>query len=205
MWGSQACARHPSCVPACARSVSLVDKTGDALLLYLVVVKGHVAEGPMAAVARCKQGTAAWQAFQTSTMLQSTDGCAHVLPASLHLLTPKGFVKIVPHLRNPGSCTMPLLEVARLTGGVCTVTEAGGGACRGAQPYADWSDMTCMGGGPVAWVTLPLEAPEGLLGALTVALRAHALPAPLLERLSGVAAQLAQSLTHFKCRQDYMV
>ena len=65
--------------------------------------------------------------------------------------------------------------------------------------------MTCVGGGPVTWATLPLEAPEGVLGALTVALRLHAPPRQLLERLAGLATQLAQSFTHVKCRQDYTV
>ncbi len=52
-------------------SISLVDKSGTALLLYPVVIGGHGAEGRVAAVAKCREGTAAWQAFQTSSTLQS--------------------------------------------------------------------------------------------------------------------------------------
>ena len=52
-------------------SISLVDKSGEALLLYPVLVGGHAAEGRLAAVAKCRDGTAAWEAFQTSCTLQS--------------------------------------------------------------------------------------------------------------------------------------
>lgn len=51
--------------------VSLVDKGGDHLLHYPVVEREGPVEGPIRAVAKCKQGTAAWQAFHLSHLLRS--------------------------------------------------------------------------------------------------------------------------------------
>ncbi|KAK9916315.1 hypothetical protein WJX75_001172 [Coccomyxa subellipsoidea] len=54
--------------------VSLVDKCGDHLLHYPVIDRDGSVDGPVIAVAKCKQGTAAWQSFH----------CSHLLRSDLH-------------------------------------------------------------------------------------------------------------------------
>ncbi len=54
-------------------------------------------------------------------------------------------------------------------------------------------------------VTLPLEAPEGMLGAVTVLVSGCTLASELLAQLTGLAAHLALCLTHVKCRHDLEV
>lgn len=48
-----------------------MDKTGQFLLHFPVVEAGEVVMGPLDAIAKCKEGTAAWTAFQTSRILSS--------------------------------------------------------------------------------------------------------------------------------------
>ncbi|CAL8466970.1 g6506 [Coccomyxa elongata] len=127
--------------------VSLVDKGGDHLLHYPVVEREGPVEGPIRAVAKCKQGTAAWQAFQLSHLLRSD--------------------------QHPDRC----------------------------HAFVDWESLkqkqdvgNC--------VTLPLEAPEGMLGAVTVLVSGCTLASELLAQLTGLAAHLALCLTHVKCRHD---
>jgi hypothetical protein len=48
-----------------------VDKTGQHLLHYPVLDRGCPVGGPLRAVAKCGQGTAAWHSFQTSDVLRS--------------------------------------------------------------------------------------------------------------------------------------
>lgn len=55
----------------CPCRMYLVDKTGQYLLHFPVLEAGRIAQGPLTAVARCKEGTAAWSAFQTSCILSS--------------------------------------------------------------------------------------------------------------------------------------
>jgi hypothetical protein len=75
-----------------------------------------------------------------------------------------------------------------------------------AASFVDWSDLMQLSGrAGVTWVTLPLEAPEGLLGAATVAVRVHAPRRGLMQRLHAAALLLAQALTHTKCKHDYSV
>ena len=70
----------------------------------------------------------------------------------------------------------------------------------------DWSDLMQLSGQPgTTWVTLPLEAPEGLLGAATVAVSVHTPRKGLMQRLHTAALLLAQALTHAKCKHDYWV
>ena len=54
-------------------------------------------------------------------------------------------------------------------------------------------------------MTLPLEAPEGRLGAATLGLSAHVAGVELMQRLRAMAAMLAQALTHAKCKHDHAV
>ena len=56
-------------MPPCR--VSLVDKTGLSLLHFPIVEGGEVVVGSLRATAKCKEGTAAWTAFQTSRVLSS--------------------------------------------------------------------------------------------------------------------------------------
>ena len=48
-----------------------MDKTGLSLLHFPIVEDGEVTMGPLRATAKCKEGTAAWTAFQTSRILSS--------------------------------------------------------------------------------------------------------------------------------------
>jgi len=54
-------------------------------------------------------------------------------------------------------------------------------------------------------VTLPLEAPEGVLGAVTVAASGEIMVSKLLGQLKAVAAHLALCLTYVKCKNDFEV
>ena len=69
----------------------------------------------------------------------------------------------------------------------------------------DWLDFMQLSGRPATWVTLPLEAPEGALGAATVGLGVHMPGEQLMRALRDMAAALAQALTHAKCKHDYAV
>ncbi len=73
--------------------VSLVDKCGDHLLHYPVIERDGYVEGPVIAVAKCKQGTAAWQSFHCSHLLRSDrhpDRCCDLLCWSrIHLISCK--------------------------------------------------------------------------------------------------------------------
>lgn len=51
--------------------LSLVGQCGDHLLHYPILERGCSIKGPIGAVARCKEGTAAWQSFQGSVVLRS--------------------------------------------------------------------------------------------------------------------------------------
>ena len=55
-----------------------MDRTAQYLLHFPVMEEGIVALGSLAAIAKCKEGTAAWSAFQTSQTLSSrADRCLH--------------------------------------------------------------------------------------------------------------------------------
>ena len=69
-----------------------MDKTGQFLLHFPVVEAGEVVMGPLAAIAKCKEGTAAWTAFQTSRILSSQQlemrclvGSPLLTPYSVHI------------------------------------------------------------------------------------------------------------------------
>ncbi|BDA40721.1 hypothetical protein COCOBI_01-3740 [Coccomyxa sp. Obi] len=127
--------------------VSLVDKGGDHLLHYPVVEWEGPVEGPIRAVAKCKQGTAAWRSFQLSHLLRSD--------------------------QHPDRC----------------------------HAFVDWESLEQEQDGGDC-VTLPLEAPEGMLGAVTVLVSGRALASELLAQLTALAAHLALCLTHVKCKHD---
>lgn len=64
-----------------------MDRTGQYLLHFPVMEAGVVVLGPLTAIAKCKEGTAAWSAFQSSQTLSSrelADRCLHQpgLPAA---------------------------------------------------------------------------------------------------------------------------
>ena len=70
-----------------------MDKTGLYLLNFPVVEAGELVKGSLKATAKCKEGTAAWTAFQTSRVLSSWQ----LLNRSL-----KGSPMLVPLTTRPG-------------------------------------------------------------------------------------------------------
>ena len=73
--------------------VSLVDKSGTYLLRFPIVEGGEVVTGSLKATAKCKEGTAAWTAFQTSRILSSRqlqDRCLEGSPLLVPITTRPG-------------------------------------------------------------------------------------------------------------------
>jgi hypothetical protein len=68
----------------------------------------------------------------------------------------------------------------------------------------DWESLQ-HGCGPYFFATLPLEAPEGILGAVTVATFCRPLSEHLFEFLRVLTPQLAQCLAFAKCKLDVQV
>lgn len=58
---------------------------------------------------------------------------------------------------------------------------------------------------PCYYVTMPLETPDGVLGAMTAATCGRAISLQLLDFLQALAPQLAQCLAHIKCQLDLQV
>lgn len=68
----------------------------------------------------------------------------------------------------------------------------------------DWRELTHYYLG-AAIVTVPIDAPEGVLGALTGAATSEKCEKELVLELQALAEHLARSLTFCKCKSDLQV
>lgn len=68
----------------------------------------------------------------------------------------------------------------------------------------DWTDLKHHYKNPNI-VTMPIEAPEGVLGALTVAAGPEKSEQDLITEMQALSKSLAHSLTFCKCKSDLQV